>query len=226
MLSEVNPHLSVLAVEKQAIDWLGLISKEEYASFTRKSYVEKIEHLSQLARATDKKLIIRDWISVNYLPNVAVGAFPSETREQELYLNKYGLQSSGIVFSRRAETVLSSIKRTFTHFSGLSTDDFASAYLSYAEAVSDLPIFHYEDFCENPSSVLQKICSTLNIFYDSSFIEKFYTFHQCTGDNNPGQESKRYHLNMISSSIKIDAEFIEYSQNKKIQKANSLLGYE
>ncbi|MBT9313005.1 hypothetical protein [Leptothoe kymatousa] len=226
VLSEINPYLSVLDIDRQAIDWFDLVSKADYESFLGKNYVEKILYLNHCAQATHRRLIIRDWVSVNFLSNVAIGAFPSKVLEQDLYLKQGGVNPIGIVFSRRAETVLASIKRTFQQFSEISTDDFASAYLSYAAAVSKFPIFHYEDFCENPSSVLQRICSKLDAFYDPIFVDKFHTYHQCTGDNNPGQEPSKYHLGMIAVSGQVESELIEYSKNEKIQEANLLLGYE
>jgi hypothetical protein len=185
VLSEVNPMSSIATVESQARDWLGLVQSHEYERFSQLSYGKKITFLADTATATGKRLIIRDWPTINFLGGLHWEYFfPSGVLEQDFYLDRYGLQRPSAVISRRSASVYESLKRSFAHLKELSVDDFGSAYLAYAQAVASFPIIHFEEFCEAPVRELRRLCGALHCNFSENFVTLFRAFTNCTGDNN------------------------------------------
>lgn len=229
VLSEVNPYYSVISVEKQAKDWFSLISDTEYESLLGHSYIHKVQHLAMAASASGKKLIIRDWVTVNFLADVlGNGLFVSSgLLEQEIYLTHYGFVTHPIVISRYSADVYDSVIRTFKQFQSLSVKDFGTAYLEYAKSVFQYPIFHYEDICREPETYIEKICKVLDINYDPSFQNTFFEFEACTGDTRQPQVSRGKYMKTIAPlSSNTDSEaYIAALQDENCKQADKLLGY-
>ena len=90
VLSEVNPASSVKPITEQAVEWLRLLNGKEINEFSSMPYHQKISLLHERAESENKKLIIRDWVSVNFLQNSAGDVKPSGKLEQAFYLKRAG----------------------------------------------------------------------------------------------------------------------------------------
>lgn len=224
VLSEVNPHRSVMPVELQARDWLGLLDERERAALAPQSYAEKIRAVLGKAIDRGKHLILRDWCSVNFLALPGPQSRPSGVLEQPLYLERFGIRLRPIVFARRAASVHTSLA-----VPGIDLASFARAYLTYARSVCDLPIFHYEAFCANPEELFPSICQALGMAYDPSFLYDFARFDNCTGDManraNPTAAVNRKHIAPICPP-RSHPKYMAASQDPLCQEADRLLGYE
>src|SRR5437763_195444 len=82
VLSEVNPAASVKSVAAQAADWLGLAAAPKELSAL--PYREQVRTLAQRALVAGKRLVIRDWVTVNFLPGTSAQTVPSGELEQAL----------------------------------------------------------------------------------------------------------------------------------------------
>lgn len=229
VLSEVNPHGSLVSLEYQASQWLNLISDQEKPTFADLNYCQKIDWLRQRA-PQQAHLIIRDWPVINFLDvQTPLSALlrPSFILEQEFYLNHGQLGHRAIVISRQAADIYESLKRTFPHFSGLGIGDFGKCYLKYAQSVAGYKTFQYEKFCQKPEYVLKQICSELSVNYDENFLNKFYEFDRCTGDNALQYVSRGKELRSIKplKSNVDSAYYIEAKANQECQMADSLFEY-
>ena len=154
---------SIATVESQARDWLGLVSAQEYETFSNKTYGgESLIPRRRCDGVSKASGTLRDWTTLNFLGGIHWGYFfPSGVLEQDFYLERYGLTIPAVV-SRRAAGVSESLTRSFAHLKELSVDDFGSAYLAYAQAVSSFPVVHFEEFCEAPVPTFRRLCETLN----------------------------------------------------------------
>ncbi|BAU40426.1 sulfotransferase family protein [Leptolyngbya sp. O-77] len=235
VLSEVNPHASVIPPEQQAHEWWKLISGEEVNVLKMQTYIQKIRYLAQKTHERQLNLIVRDWSAVNFLGDLLVQDFltPSYVLEQEVYLLRGELTYCSAVISRRAEDVYASIIKSFAertpeNFRFLSAEDFGKRYLHYAKSVSRYRIFHYEDICDEPEAQIKELCEYLEIQYDASFLHKFKHFNQCTGDSQPVIESRGFKLDVITRlKSHVNSEYyINAHQDEHCREANRLLGYE
>ncbi|HET6961983.1 MAG TPA: sulfotransferase family protein, partial [Terriglobia bacterium] len=162
-----------------------------FEQFAAKSYGEKISFLADAAAASGKRLIIRDWPTLNFLSGIHWNYFfPSGVLEQDFYLDRYSLQRHSAVVSRRSASVYESLKRSFPHLKQLSVDDFSSAYLAYAQAVASFPVIHFEEFCEAPVREFRRLCEALRCSFSEDFLTAYKSFVNCTGDNNLAATSR------------------------------------
>ncbi|MCJ8281418.1 MAG: hypothetical protein MJK14_16500 [Rivularia sp. ALOHA_DT_140] len=228
VLSEVNPHASVISIEVQARNWLKLVSQENYDEFASYSYIDKILYLAKNIQRNHSFLIIRDWVALNFLPRAVPIYDPSMILESAIYFERNGIEIIPIAFVRRSAEVYESITRTFSQFKKLSVQEFGSFYLAYAKAVCKYPIFYYENFCHDPENELKRICSTLQINYDDNFIDNFHKFNNCTGDSNPNLDSRGYALQKITimANRNNSEQYLAANLDDNCQEADKILGFQ
>lgn len=229
VLSEVNPHGSPVPIEVQVGQWFRLLPDESIKELAYKPYGEKIRLLAHIAEQQERKLIIRDWSTLNFLGNVFYNiSFPSMVLEQELYLSRYGVNTRPTVFVRHAASVYESIIRTFAHLRNLTVQEFGVSYLAYAKAVANYPIYKLEHFCYNPLENLHKLCNYLQVNYDNSFLTKFSQFSSCTGDNTLSESSPSSKLEKIVplKEHQESPSWLAASSDSNCQEVNWLFGYE
>jgi hypothetical protein len=186
ILSEVNPAGSVVGITRQAEDWLGLVEEVELDQFQMLPYSKQVVLLHERAKLKGKVLIIRDWVTANYLKWVSgFSVEPSFILEQPVYLAHAGYLMRPLVITRKASDVYRSIRRSFIQFKNLSEEDFLLSYLTYARAVSSFPRVSLEALQSNPDETLKYIFRSLGLSTDSidKQLEAFADFHQCTGNN-------------------------------------------
>lgn len=185
VLSEVNPTASYKSIVEQAVGWLGLVASHEVDEFSHLPYQQKIITLHHRSAEHGKRLIVRDWVTVNFLPECAGDRItPSGQLEQKLYLEHAGFELMPLVVARRSVAVYESIKQNFLHLRNLKIEVFAESYLEYARAVTGFPKIHIESLRAQPDMVLKKILKWLDLNPDDSreLIRNFHDFKNCTGN--------------------------------------------
>ena len=226
VLSEINPAASFKAIAEQAIEWLGLLEEKEAEEFSYLPYHQQIKLLNDRTIAQKKKLIIRDWVTVNFLPGSAGDDIvPSRQLEQSLYLERAGFQSFPLVITRKSEDVYKSIRDNFSELAELDMKSFAESYLEYAHAVAKFPIIHLEELRSQPEIALGKILRRLNISCDdnNSLLQNFFSFKNCTGNVSLKNANK----SAVAQEI-LPPETRVPTQNSHpyLVEANGILGYE
>lgn len=185
VLSEVNPTASYKPIVEQAVEWLGLISAHEVEGFSRLPYHQKIQILHKRSAERGKYLVVRDWVTVNYMPG-CVGDLitPSCQLEQKIYLERAGFETLPLVITRRSAAVYGSIKHNFLHLRDLEIEVFAEAYLKYARAMTMFPRVHMETLRAQPEASLKKILIQLGLNPENAslMLDKFHDFKNCTGN--------------------------------------------
>ena len=197
VLSEVNPAGSFLDVAWQASHWLGLASAPEAVSLGQLSYDAQIRMLAERSMANGRRLILRDWTTLNFLRNARPGIEPSSVLEQEWYLGEMPLELRRVVFCRRAQAVYDSCRRSFPQYRNLTPEEFGTAYLAYAKAVSSYPIVHLEEFTRQPEKEFKRVCGLLGAAYADDFPGRFFSYQNCTGNTTLSAESTSAQLHRI-----------------------------
>ena len=184
VLSEVNPAGSFKPVAEQAIEWLDLVTPEEAAELATMPYRRQIVLLRERAAARGRLLVVRDWVTANFLPRTSPRLTPSGALEQSLYLERAGLEPVAWVVSRRAGAVYQSILANFAHLKDLSAEAFGEAYLAYARAVAHFPRLHMESLRAAPEAGVRKLFEAFGL--DTSpipdVLRDFHEFRKCTGN--------------------------------------------
>ena len=224
VLSEVNPASSVKSIPEQAVKWLRLLNEKEVNEFSSIPYHQKISLLHERAKRENKKLIIRDWVSVNFLPNSAGDIKPSGALEQEFYLKRAGFQILSLIIARRGEAVYKSIRDNFSDMADLSLNTFAESYLKYAHAVSGIPKIHLENLRSEPDKTLREILAHFDIesYKNSLLLENFFNFQNCTGNIS----NKKISKSAYAKKILPPGKYIQPSSHSALLEADKILGYD
>lgn len=228
ILSEVNPAGSLVTIAKQASEWLGLVELKELEKFHELSYSQQIALLDERAKSKGKTLIIRDWVSANYLKNVGNASVPSGVLEQVTYLARVGYTLQPLVVTRKASDVYHSLRRSFKQLNNLSEEDFLSSYLAYARAVNSFPRVSLEALQSAPREALEYILHSLSLSpnYIDSQLKIFADFHSCTGNNTlsvPSASSRLRNVVLITSDALVNNACVNTAAFAEVDR---LLGYE
>lgn len=182
VLSEVNPAASFKPIAEQAVEWLQLIAANGASGFELLPYVDQIRTLERLAAERGKRLLVRDWTSVNFI-QCSPYAYPSRRLEQVVYLaDRLAIAPLAVV--RRAADVYLSWRANFPQFD-IGVDAFADVYLDYAAAVRDYPIVRLEELQANPARELLRIFEAFGLSEAplEHVLGHFHEFDRCTGNN-------------------------------------------
>jgi hypothetical protein len=185
VLSEVNPAASYKPVAEQAVEWLGLVEPGEAGEFARHPYHRQIALLDESAARKNRRLVVRDWVTVNFLPGTAGReTLPSGELEQALYLERAGLRPMPLVVARRSATVYRSITSRFSHLGDLLPEVFADSYLAYARSVAAFPRIHLEALRAHPQATVAEALRMfgLDAAPVDSLLGTFHEFRNCTGN--------------------------------------------
>lgn len=216
LLSEVNPnqnHSYHFDITYQMKEWYDV-------DVIGESFIEKVDFVYNWCHNHNKILIIRDVTAFDFLPN------PTNQYNPSGKLNTYQLLKAHfpvdtICFVRDAIDVW------------ISRDcppNFSKHYLDYVTHLLALnvPVFKYESFCNQPNLELEKICQTLELSFDDSVLNTFYTNQKVTGDNQMDAPSRGILLQSIKPlKRKRIANYLQNQQvnDSKLKLANSLLNY-
>lgn len=226
VLSEVNPAASYKPVTEQAVEWLGLVAPDEAQGFARRPYREQVADLGRRATDRGKRLVVRDWVTVNFLPAAAgAAAAPSGELEQALYLERAGLEPLGVVVTRAAEAVYRSILRSFEHLRELDRDAFADAYLAYATRVAPLPRISLEALRQRPPETVARLLELLRLdpVDPSLLLDRFAGFSNCTGNNSLAEKPESARSRTV---LPADADLPDLAEaHPALLEADRMLGY-
>lgn len=234
VLSEINPAASYKPAAAQAVEWLHLVTAQECKDFGQLSYCAQLAELGRRAAKQEKRLVVRDWVTVNFLPETAGAAVkPSSVLEQLAYLRHAGLECAPFVLSRRGEDVFDSIRTNFVQFADLAPSVFAQAYLAYAEAVRNYPMMQLELLQRSPREALARINQFAGLSNDECArqLADFAAFDRCTGDNTldaaaAGPAAKRHREGIVPLGKQHGNEQFDKHGKHLLALANRILGYE
>ncbi len=192
IMSEVNPlgggwgekqEYSHTSVQEQAKYWYQI-------ELHSKGFVDSVLELEQICTETNKHLILRDWTFSNFMPH-SVNDFnpPNKLLTLEALAGKCHLIP--FVFVRDSIDVW--ISRGMP-----PAEDFFKRYLRYSNAVVNLPIYRYEDFCQQPSEMIRRICELTGLTYTEAW-HNYRDFRTVHGDIQSSQVSRGVRRRKIQS---------------------------
>ncbi len=184
VLSEVNPAASFLPVEQQASAWFGLITAKEAAALEARTYLEKVTFLARRCAKKKRRLCVRDWVAINFVPGLTpLAPEASGVLEQRLFLRDAGFEVTEAVLLRRSEQVFRSMRRHIPGFQSYPLREFAQHYRGYLRAVADIPRFQLEELTAKPADTLRRICAALRLDFPPRFQSQFHRQEHVTGNN-------------------------------------------
>lgn len=228
MLSEVHPaDLKTTNPMMQAHNWFGLIHVKDITRFKKNppSVLQFVALCEMRCSASKKALVLRDWSHLDYMGvPFAVPAYGFALRD--VLESAYDIKS--VTTTRHPiDQYLSLMELEFVA-SKLGFEQYLLGCAKFAEYASEHGFYRYEDFTNDPDSVLQSMSADLDLVFDASYKDKWFSYTTITGDTVPelGRGSTRTKIESFARK-EIDPKLVEaFRANADYQRACSLLGYE
>ncbi len=145
-------------------------------------FKQRIALAEQFSQEDGKSLVIRDHSHFDFLMKPE----PDVKTKSVLNLLTPEYEIKSVVTVRNPiDSYLSMNKNNWNH-GELDFDGYCKRVLVFLDAYSNFPVYRYEDFCERPKQVMQKICKVLGISYTDAFLERFHQI-TLTGDSGRGK---------------------------------------
>jgi hypothetical protein len=185
LLSEIHPRWAYFNPFIQAYKWFKLFSDEEMNEISKRStrYAEAIRLINQRCRERGYQLIIRDWTHVDFMPvpdQVSHLSPIYRLSQYEVLKNHFDIQRIALV--RHPLDTLLSLQRVPDYRDRVDVTTYLVGFLRFAQSAAAIGFIRYEDFCDQPETVMEKMCRILEISYDPGFPEKYQQYTKITGD--------------------------------------------
>jgi len=166
-----------------------------------------------------KYFILRDWSFVNFAPHAYNQNLPSFS-----FLTLNSLKGKCVL---KPFAIVRNAVDVYLSRKGLLSE-FVTSYCAYVNEIvnNNIPIYKYENFCDDPEYVLRMLCEYLNIPFDIICLN----YQKFTNVNGDVQSVSRGQLqNKIAPLARMKVQdgrvFDAISRQLALKKANSLLGY-
>lgn len=190
LFSEINP-LSVNLFDQfhplhQDREWVHLLKGKDYEDFSSVDLTQACDFrrliLCLYHRCTEsgRHLVLRDYNFVEFI-GIPFVCDPPCRRNIYTALPSH-VPSAAVAFLRHPVDQWASLCKHAQVAAVLTPTVFMRAYANFLDNLRGVPIFRYEDFVRNPCDELRRMCATLRLDFDSSFIDKFAGFDGLTGD--------------------------------------------
>lgn len=178
VLSEIHPYrtsavrFDPMAAVAQFAAQYGKLTRTE----ARSALAHQLAIIAQRAQKDGRRLVIRDHSHSDFY---AAGA----TFEASLLLalRETGYQVRSAVTIRDPVESYVSICRNGGD-EGHDFDEFCKRLLKFLDVYQKLPVYRYEDFCQNPSQIIKGLCDFLLIPYEADFQQRIGD-RRLTGDS-------------------------------------------
>lgn len=181
LFSEIHPQanqVEYLNVNDQAHRWYGLSTSEDVAA--KYPFVEGLQRVVQACDDEGSVAVVRDWASIDFVGLLLVDSPVYRFTLNETVSPHFDILQTALV--RHPLDQWLSTRRLKVYQGKLDAAQFFYSYRRYAEAVQS-DFIRYEDFIDEPSATMQKICRTLQISFDQGFLERWHLNQHITGDN-------------------------------------------
>jgi hypothetical protein len=165
VLSEIHPYrasvvrFDPMAAIAQFAAQYGKLTRAE----ARSALACQLAIIARRAQKDGRRLVIRDHSHSDfYAPG---GTFEASLL---LVLREMGYQvRSAVTIRDPIESYISICKNRWDE--GHSFDEFCNRLLRFLDVYQKLPVYRYEDFCQNPGEIINGLCDFFRIPYEADF---------------------------------------------------------
>ena len=221
VLSEVNPlgggwgalgADSITTVREQAALWYGI-------DIATDDFYDGIVQLDSICESSGRHLVVRDWCYVNFASHEYNHGNPTKR-----FLTIEGLRGKidMQVFAFVRDAIDIWISRGCP-----DVKQFFGEYWGYIEKLTELnvPVFKYEDFCNNPMSTLRDICECTGLEY-ADVSERYRDFEYVNGDTQGASRGNTLSEIRLLPRKDIPSKKVkEVNASDLMKKCNSVMGY-
>ncbi len=205
----------------QACYWFRLVRPDELESLYREyDYVDIIELIHRRASERGETLIIRDWLYLDFWAKPFALQPTFELSFANTLAQRFQVKR---VFTVRHPLDMWLSWRSYGSDQELDFETFMRGCRLFAELAARHGFYRYEDFAEQPSQVLARICDDLEVTYDETYKYRWFNYRLITGDID---SSRGIDTILPLERKTIDEDVLRMARtNHDYQATLSLLGY-
>ncbi|MDF1809496.1 MAG: hypothetical protein P1U42_07360 [Phycisphaerales bacterium] len=227
MISEFHPSdLNTTQPMKQAHEWFGLVDNKDIQRWKVRppTAFQFVSICETRANARGDSLLIRDWSHLDYI-GVPFTKPQFGFALADILDGAYELKTATTV-RHPIDQYLSLLQIPFVS-SKLSFDCYIHGCFKFAQFANEHGFYRYEDFTSNPDSVLQSLCEDLDLEYDGSYKQKWFSYTKITGDTQQaiGRGATKKTIESFDRKPIADDVIAKFRANSEYQQACELLGY-
>ena len=181
LLSEIHPlghrnrHFNAVSQYQQWYEDLGI------EDFRELGFDRSIDRIHNHVEQTGDKLVLRDWAHIDFIGPPASRPPGFRLTLDARLEDRYRLLHCAVV-RHPMDTWRSMRKMSVVIDNGISVERFLAGYRRYLDRVAGYEQIRYEDFTEDPETVMMRICRALNLPMDSGFLDRWANNRRITGD--------------------------------------------
>lgn len=169
-------------------------------------FLQNLELLRNELATIGNRVLVRDHSHSHFLTGASIAEQPCL-----LSIVKSHFQTLSIVTVRDpVDSYLSTQKNGWLHFHPKTFDEYCRRYHAFLDAHEDIPMFRYEDFVRDPSSVVKHMCHVLQLKFSDNFIDTFDTFKFSGDSGRSGQVIEKRPRRILSE------EFLDSIKNSEL----------
>jgi protein O-GlcNAc transferase len=228
LISEIHPaNLSVTSPMMQAHEWFGLITKKDIARFKVRppSMLQFVTLCDMRSSDRNEVLVLRDWTHLDYI------GVPYTKPEHGFKLSDslsemYDIRN--VVTTRHPVDQYLSLLGLPIVAQSLDLDAYLHGCLRFAQHAKEHGFYRYEDFTNDPTTVLKLICKDLDLEFDENYKDKWSAYTTITGDTQPGlgRGSTKREIQSLARKPIDETLLSAIRSNLDYQESCKLLGYE
>lgn len=227
LFSEIHPRIiSDLDIIEQALHWFGLFTHDDLLKLASQKYIgfsAAVDWVRKRCEDRGKIMVIRDWSHIDFtaVPNEDVPSYKLMTSE---YLSmNFNVIHTALV-RHPIDQWLSLMQLQCMQGDVIDIDRYLQGYLRFAEKAIRVGFVRYEDITINPDRYLKQLCRNLEIRFDPTYKDRWFSYKEITGDiYGAGRGQKRIELNTRRA---INRELKEkFEGDRNYQKAVALLEF-
>lgn len=175
----------------QADQWYHLFTGQDKQELSGKnlSYDEGIRLIHDRLMQRDKIMVIRSWSHLDFMGAPFIDAPAYTLALTEVLKDAFDLRQAATLCHPIANW--KNLCQLQIMHGSLTLDNFMRGYLAFAEATESMGRIQYEQFMSNPEAEMKKLCTSLELPYDASFLER-WKFEMRIG-SEPGDNPESIH---------------------------------
>ena len=229
LLSEIHPkgkEYNIYNPLVQAHTWHNLIKEDDFPPLKEYNFIAALQLIEKRCAAQGKILLIRDWAHFDFLRASVFKRFLFRTFSINNMLNDF-FEIKEISLVRHPIDQWLSFEN-YRYLKGkYSINPFLCGHARFASESSRIAFVRYEDFINQPDSILRKIADRLEFEYDPSYRRKWSNYTFVTGDNLLPSRGRAlneikflYRRKVSQSTVK------KFIRNRHYWESLKLLGYQ
>ncbi len=171
----------------QAQAWFAPFDAAAWAALARRGAIpfpDAIETIERALRRQGHRLVLREWSHLDFTGVPILAEPPLRSLTAEALGNRFDLIRFATVRHPLDQYLSASAVPALR--GKLAVGPYFKGYRRFAEMAAEVGFVTYESFCADPASTMRRLCTSLRLPFDPTFVDRQASWTRITGDHAIG----------------------------------------